>query len=89
MKNIAIEEQAKNTGNTDHRAPAIKHQPRSKRYCIDVGIGSVCLTWPRTRLFDHGLGIRYRRRDRAGDYLGARRTASSAISSSVVAASTT
>jgi quercetin dioxygenase-like cupin family protein len=30
-------------GNTGHRAPAIKHQPRSKRYYFDVGIGSVCL----------------------------------------------
>jgi quercetin dioxygenase-like cupin family protein len=27
-----------------HRAPAIKHQPRSKRYYFDVGIGSVCLS---------------------------------------------
>ena len=26
------------------RAPAIKHQPRSKRWYFDVGIGSVCLT---------------------------------------------
>jgi quercetin dioxygenase-like cupin family protein len=25
------------------RAPAVKHQPRSKRYYFDVGIGSVCL----------------------------------------------
>jgi quercetin dioxygenase-like cupin family protein len=27
-----------------HRAPSIKHQPRSKRYYFDVAIGSVCLT---------------------------------------------
>ena len=27
-----------------HRAPAIKHQPMSKRYYFDVGIGSVCLS---------------------------------------------
>ena len=27
-----------------HRAPSIKHQPRSKRYYFDVGIGSVCLS---------------------------------------------
>lgn len=26
------------------RAPSIKHQPRSKRYYFDVGIGSVCLS---------------------------------------------
>jgi quercetin dioxygenase-like cupin family protein len=26
-----------------HRAPSIKHQPRTKRYYFDVGIGSVCL----------------------------------------------
>jgi quercetin dioxygenase-like cupin family protein len=26
------------------RAPAIKHQPRSKRWYFDVGIGSVCLS---------------------------------------------
>jgi len=25
------------------RAPSIKHQPRSKRYYFDVGLGSVCL----------------------------------------------
>ena len=27
-----------------HRVPSIKHQPRSKRYYFDVGIGSVCLS---------------------------------------------
>jgi quercetin dioxygenase-like cupin family protein len=27
-----------------HRAPSIKYQPKSKRYYIDVGIGSVCLS---------------------------------------------
>lgn len=27
-----------------HRAPSIKHQPRSKRYYFDVAIGSVCLS---------------------------------------------
>jgi len=26
-----------------YRAPSIKHQPRSKRYYFDVGIGAVCL----------------------------------------------
>ena len=26
------------------RAPSIKHQPRSKRFYFDVGIGSVCLS---------------------------------------------
>ena len=28
---------------TIRRAPSIKHQPRSKRYYFDVGLGSVCL----------------------------------------------
>jgi len=27
-----------------HNAPAIKHQPRAKRWYFDVGIGSVCLS---------------------------------------------
>ena len=27
-----------------YRAPSIKHQPRSKRYYFDVGIGAVCLS---------------------------------------------
>jgi hypothetical protein len=27
-----------------HRAPSIKYQPKSKRFYIDVGIGSVCLS---------------------------------------------
>jgi quercetin dioxygenase-like cupin family protein len=27
-----------------HRAPSIKYQPKFKRYYIDVGIGSVCLS---------------------------------------------
>ena len=27
-----------------HRAPPIKHQPRSKRYYFDVGIGAICLS---------------------------------------------
>jgi quercetin dioxygenase-like cupin family protein len=31
-----------------HRAPAIKHKPRSKRYYFDVGLGSVCLSGPDT-----------------------------------------
>src|SRR5215470_2829312 len=26
------------------RAPSIKHQPRSKHYYFDVGLGSVCLS---------------------------------------------
>jgi quercetin dioxygenase-like cupin family protein len=33
-----------NPGDTDHSAPSIKYQPRSKRYYFDVGIGSVCLS---------------------------------------------
>ena len=28
----------------NHRAPSIKHQPKSQRYYFDVGIGSVCLS---------------------------------------------
>ena len=28
----------------DHRASAVKHQPRSNRHYFDVGIGSVCLS---------------------------------------------
>ena len=35
---------AVNSGNRDGRAPSIKHQPRSKRYYFDVGIGGVCLS---------------------------------------------
>ena len=31
-----------------HRAPSIKHKPRSKRYYFDVGLGSVCLSGPDT-----------------------------------------
>jgi quercetin dioxygenase-like cupin family protein len=31
-----------------HRAPPIKHKPRSKRYYFDVGLGSVCLSGPDT-----------------------------------------
>src|SRR5215469_691142 len=31
-----------------HRAPPIKHKPRSKRYYLDVGLGSVCLSGPDT-----------------------------------------
>ena len=34
---------AVNSGNRDGRAPSIKHQPKSKRYYFDVGIGGVCL----------------------------------------------
>jgi len=30
------------------RAPSIKHQPRSRRYSFDVGLGSVCLSGPDT-----------------------------------------
>ena len=33
-----------NSGQSDLRAPSIKHQQRSKRYYFDVGIGSVCLS---------------------------------------------
>src|SRR6516164_1340402 len=35
---------AVNSGNRDGRALSIKHQPRSKRYYFDVGIGGVCLS---------------------------------------------
>jgi quercetin dioxygenase-like cupin family protein len=35
---------ATNSGDTDRRAPSIKHRPRSKRQYFDVGIGSVCLS---------------------------------------------
>src|SRR5262245_7422095 len=35
---------AVNSGNRDGRAPSIKHQPKSKRYYFDVGIGGVCLS---------------------------------------------
>jgi quercetin dioxygenase-like cupin family protein len=41
MKSSSIDTPAK--GYSDRRAPAIKHQPKSKRYYIDVAIGSVCL----------------------------------------------
>ena len=34
---------AMNRGETDRRAPSIKHQPRSQRSYFDVAIGSVCL----------------------------------------------
>ena len=44
MKNVAIDEQAKNGANEEGTAPAIRHQPRSKRWYFDVGIGAVCLT---------------------------------------------
>ena len=50
MKSVVIQEHAKNGVNTDGGAPAIKHQPKSKRYYIDVGIGSVCLRGADTRL---------------------------------------
>jgi hypothetical protein len=33
-----------NAGQSNRRAPSIKHQPRSKRSYFDVGIGSVCLS---------------------------------------------
>ena len=35
---------AMNPGDTDRRAPAIKHQPKAQRSYFDVGIGSVCLS---------------------------------------------
>ena len=31
-------------GDTDHRAPAVKYQPKGNRYYFDVGIGSVCMS---------------------------------------------
>jgi quercetin dioxygenase-like cupin family protein len=33
-----------NIQTSNHRAPSIKHQPRSQRYYFDVGLGSVCLS---------------------------------------------
>src|SRR5262245_22554966 len=48
MKQVVIEERAKNGVNTEGVAPAIKHQPGSKRSYFDVGIGSVCLAGPDT-----------------------------------------
>jgi quercetin dioxygenase-like cupin family protein len=48
MKNVAIEARAKNGVSTKREAPAIKHQPRSKRWYFEVGIGSVCLAGPDT-----------------------------------------
>jgi quercetin dioxygenase-like cupin family protein len=46
MECKAMNESARttNSGQSDRRAPAIKHQPRSKRFYFDVGIGSVCLS---------------------------------------------
>ena len=35
---------ATNPGGTVRRAQSIRHQPKSQRYYIDVGIGSVCLS---------------------------------------------
>lgn len=39
-----MKQSAVNPGNEFGRAPSIKHQPRSKRYYFDVGIGGVCLS---------------------------------------------
>jgi quercetin dioxygenase-like cupin family protein len=44
MNESGMKIQAASSGNPDRRAPSIKHQPRSKRYYFDVGIGSVCLS---------------------------------------------
>src|SRR5690242_17068811 len=41
MKSSSIDTQAKDR--KDRQAAAIKHQPKSIRYYIDVAIGSVCL----------------------------------------------
>ena len=35
---------ASNTPTSIHSAPSIKHQPKSKRFYFDVGLGSVCLS---------------------------------------------
>jgi quercetin dioxygenase-like cupin family protein len=43
MKNVAIEELAENGVSTGGGAPATKHQPGSRRWYFDVGLGSVCL----------------------------------------------
>jgi quercetin dioxygenase-like cupin family protein len=44
MKNVAIEERAKNGVDIEGGAPTIKQQQRSKRWYFDVAIGSICLT---------------------------------------------
>jgi hypothetical protein len=44
MRQPTTADLAAGTANTDRRAPAIRHQPRSHRYYFDVGIGSVCLS---------------------------------------------
>ena len=43
MKDVTIEERSENGANQERKAPAIKHQPRSKRWYFDAGIGSACL----------------------------------------------
>ena len=35
---------AENTRTSIDRAPSVKHQPKSKRFYFDVGLGSVCLS---------------------------------------------
>lgn len=40
LKNESVPPKAQATG----KAPSIKHQPGSKRYYFDVGLGSVCLS---------------------------------------------
>jgi hypothetical protein len=40
MKNVAIEERAENVSTGDG-APAIKHQPRSKRWYFDMGLAVI------------------------------------------------
>jgi quercetin dioxygenase-like cupin family protein len=34
----------RNVQGYNHRAPSIKHRPRSKRYFFDVAVGAVCLS---------------------------------------------
>jgi len=48
MKTTDQEEQSPIPDAIVHRAPPIKHKPRSKRYYFDVGLGSVCLSGPDT-----------------------------------------
>src|SRR5215469_3469286 len=48
MKTTDQEEQSPIPDAIVHRAPPIKHKPRSKRSYFDVGLGSVCLSGPDT-----------------------------------------
>jgi|SRR5262245_44105858 len=41
--NLAMKKPALALSGTNHKAPSIKHRPRSERHYFDVAIGSVCL----------------------------------------------